>query len=93
MATQARTRRMKTRLRLEPGYYVPATGETIIMQRELSGTYTAVTIGRISCVWEHPDEPGVTLMDVTVTMRDLPRGADVFLRPEPEQATPMESEA
>ena len=73
------TRRFKTRLRFEAGHYVPASGETIIMQRELSGTYTAVTIGRIYHTFEHPNEPGVTLMDVTVTMRDLPRSAELFI--------------
>ena len=77
MAT--RTRRFKTRLRFELGHYVPSQGETIIMQRELSGTYTAVTIGRIYSTFEHADELGVTLMDATVTMRDLPLSAELFL--------------
>lgn len=63
--------RLTTTLRIERGHRVPAEGETVIMQRELSGRLTAVTVHRVTARREHPSEPGVWLLDARVTMRDI----------------------
>ena len=75
MSTMKRqTRRITTRLRIERGEYVPGEGETVLMERSLSGRAVAVTVHRIKRQWEHTKEPGVTLLDATVTMRDIASG-------------------
>jgi len=71
---QAAARRITTRLRIERGDYVPAEGETVLMERALSGRAVAVTVHRIKRQREHPKEPGVWLLDAVVTMRDIATG-------------------
>lgn len=76
------TRRFTTRIRFEKCAYIPKAGETLLMERDLSHRWTAVTIHRVKATFEHSTEPGVMLMDAIVSMYDLPRDIDFpALRP------------
>lgn len=79
--TQA-AKRVTTTLRIERGEHIPAEGETIIMERALSHHITAVTVHRINKRREHPDEPGVWLLDANVTMRDIADPLGLMVRPQ-----------
>ena len=90
-STTRPAQRITTILRIERGEYIPSEGETIIMERALSHHITAVTVHRIKSRREHPDEPGVWLLDANVTLRDIadPLGLMATRR----QPEPAESEA
>ncbi len=65
------SKRVRTTLRIDAGEHVPSEGETVIMERALSHTITGVTVHRIYERREHSDEPGVWLLNATVTLRDI----------------------
>ena len=70
--TAVRTyQRYNTRLRFEPGQEIPGKGATLEAVREFSGTPVRIRILQVKRVFEHPDEPGVTLMDCYVGRSDL----------------------
>lgn len=69
---QQRTyRRFTTRLRFEPGQPIPQRGAAWYGKTLLGQTPVTVHLLEVKRTFEHPDEPGVTLMDAKISTSNL----------------------
>ena len=64
-------RRYNTRLRFEPGQPIPERGASWIAKTELGGVTVKVHLLEVKKVFEHPSQPGVTLMDARISRSDV----------------------
>lgn len=65
-------RRYTITLRFEKGERIPLIGDRWHAETALGGQPVLVTLLRRKRLYEHPDEPGVWLMDAMIARRDLP---------------------
>ena len=61
-------RRLTTRLRFEPGQHIPVAGDVLVSETLFARQLRKVKILKVKDTFEHPDEPGVMLMDAYVSM-------------------------
>ncbi|HLZ22450.1 MAG TPA: hypothetical protein VKQ30_10045 [Ktedonobacterales bacterium] len=59
-------KRYTTRLYFEPGQRIPQVGDAWIAETALGGRVRKVKLLKIKKQWEHPQMPGVTLMDAYI---------------------------
>lgn len=67
-------KRYTTRLRFEPGQAIPEAGASWVARTELGGVLVTVRLLEVKKVFEHPNEPGVTLMDARISRSNVFRG-------------------